>query len=286
MKNKLTKYDLAFLTPGLLVFTIFLLIPLTLSFVYSFTNWNGFGNVMNNVGFRNYKMLLSDSAFWNSFKTTIALTFITTFVGNSLGITIAAIIEPKSKVNNIAKTMIFIPAILSGVVVSFIWSYMTQTNGGIINTMLGWVHIPPIDLYASNQSMTVMVSLVIAWAALGFYTTVYIANISNISEEIYEAAEIDGASPIRTFFSITVPLLQPAIIINVTTAVIWGLKQYDFVKVMIPGTVQTVAVYAVERAFEYNMFGYSSAIIVILLIFTLFISALQIRVTRHKEIDY
>ena len=134
--------------------------------------------------------------------------------------------------------------------------------------------------------MTIMVSLVIAWAALGFYTTVYIANINNISEEIYEAAKIDGASPKKIFFSITVPLLQPAIIINVTTAIIWGLKQYDFVKVMIPGTVQTVAVYAVERAFEYNMFGYSSAIIVTLLIFTLLISALQIQVNRYKEIDY
>ncbi len=286
MKNKLSKYDAAFLAPGLIVFTVFLLIPLTLSFVYSFTNWNGFGSTMKNVGFRNYKMLLTDTYFWVAFKTTIILTLITAIVGNCLGIILAAIIEPKSKVNKFAKTMIFIPAILSGVVVSFIWSYMTQTNGGIINTMLAWVRIPAIDLYASNGSMTVMVSLVIAWAALGFYTTVYIANISNISEEIYEAAEIDGASPKKIFFSITVPLLQPAIIINVTTAIIWGLKQYDFVKVMIPGTVQTVAVYAVERAFEYNMFGYSSAIIVTLLVFTLLISVLQIQVNRYKEIDY
>lgn len=279
-------YDAVFLLPGLLVYVVFMFVPLVLSMVFSFTNWNGINPNFSWVGLSNFLMLMRDTSFRSSLAITAAITVITTVIANVLGIAAAVAVERPGRVFTWSRTLVFIPAILSPVVVSFVWAYMTQTNGGIINTMLGWVRIRPIDLYSSVDIVVVMVSWVISWAALGFYTTVYIASLKSVPREVYEAASIDGARPIQRFFFITLPLMRPAIVINTITAVIWGLKQYDFVKVMVPGYVQTITVYAIERAFEYNMFGYSSAIILVLLILTLAVSATQLSFMNRKEISY
>lgn len=286
MKKKSNWYDIAFLTPGLLVYVIFLVIPLLLSFYYSFTNWNGLSPQVKITGLKNYILISKDPMFLDSLWITLKITIFTTIAVNTIGILTAAILNKPGGILKMGRTIVFIPAILSAVVASFIWSYMTQTNGGIINIILEILHLPIVDFYKSKESMVLMVSGVISWAALGFYTTIYIANMKSIPLDIYEAAEIDGASPLRQFYSMTIPMLRPAIIINSITALIWGLKQYDFVKVMIPGYIQTVTIYAIERAFEYNMFGYSSAVIIVLLFLTLLISLVQMKIMNRKEINY
>ncbi|MBF9016565.1 MULTISPECIES: carbohydrate ABC transporter permease [unclassified Oceanispirochaeta] len=286
MNKKSNWYDIAFVTPGLLVYMIFLVIPLLLSFYYSFTNWNGLSPHVKITGVKNYILISKDPMFLDSLWVTLKITVITALGVNTVGLLTAGVLNKPGGVLKMGRTIVFIPAILSAVVASFIWSYMTQTNGGIINIILKIIHLPSIDFYQSKESMVFMVSGVISWAALGFYTTIYIANMKTIPLDIYEAAEIDGASPLRQFFSMTIPMLRPAIIINSITAIIWGLKQYDFVKVMIPGYIQTVTIYAIERAFEYNMFGYSSAVIIVLLILTLLISLFQMKIMNRKEISY
>ena len=286
MSRKVTKYHLAFLLPGVMVYTIFLIIPLFLSVYYSFTNWNGLSSQVKMVGLKNYLFLTREYMFIQSLLATFAITALTTMGTNFIGILCAVFLQHKGGFFKTGRTVVFIPAILSPVVVSFIWSYMTQMNNGIINILLNGIGLAPIDFYQSQSSIVLMVSAVISWAALGFYTTIYIANLKAIPRDIYESANIDGASPIRQFFAITLPMLKPAIIINTVTALIWGLKQYDFVKIMVPGHIQTVTVYAIERAFEYNMFGYSSAVVVVLLGITLLVSLLQMKIMNRKETAY
>lgn len=278
--------DALFLSPGLLVYITFMLVPLGLSFYYSLTNWSGLSPNLRFVGFRNFAILIREPMFLRSLAVTFWITILTTVGVNVVGIIAAAVLSGNRTVHRFGRTVIFIPAVLSPVVVSFIWSYMTQTNGGIINRLLALLRIPPVDLYSSRGSMVFMVSWVIAWAALGFYTTIYIANLKSIPENLYESAGIDGAGPFRQFLYISLPMLRPAIVINTITALIWGLKQFDFVKVMIPGHIQTVTIYAIERAFEYNLFGYSSAVIMILLAVTLVISLIQMRILRHGSDVY
>ena len=278
--------DVAFLFPGILVYAMFLIVPLSLSFIYSFTNWNGLSPDLRFTGIRNFLLLVREPMFLESLKVTLLITVFTTAGVNIVGIVTAAVLNRDGRLFKLGRTLVFVPAILSPVVVSFMWAHMTQTNGGIINRVLSFINLPPIDLYASTGRIVGMVSGVIAWAALGFYVTIYIANMKSIPGELYEAADIDGAGPYRKFRSITVPMLRPAIIINTMTAMIWGLKQYDFVKVMVPSHIQTVTIYAVERAFEYNMFGYSSAVVMILLIMTLVVSIVQMKIIRKgSDID-
>ena len=286
MKNPENRSNALFLAPGLLIYTVFLIIPLGLSLIYSFTNWNGLNPNMKFIGIRNFLLLAREPMFLESMKVTLLIAVLTTLGVNIFGIIVAAVLERKGRLFQLGRTLVFIPAILSPVVVSFIWSYMTQTNGGIINRILNGVGLSSIDLYSSSLSMVLLVSFVIAWAALGFYVTIYIANLNSVPEELYEAAEIDGAGAFRKFLNVTIPMLRPAIVINTITATIWGLKQYDFVKVMIPGHIQTVTIYAIERAFEYNMFGYSSAVIMVLLVMTLIISVVQMKITEKGSDIY
>ena len=285
-RNKISRPDLFFLAPGISIFVLFIIVPLITCFFYSITNWNGISDTFRYVGLDNFKRLFRDTSFINALKCTFINTVVITFILNVFSIIVAIAIDKPGKFFNLMKTLVFIPAILSPVVCSFIWSYMTQTDGGVINTLLATVGIEGINLFQTEFSSVLVVSFVIAWAAFGFYTTVYIANLKSIPLEVYEAASIDGIKPFQQIWYITVPLLKPAITINTITALIYGLKQFDFFKVMVPGYIQTVAVNAVERAFEYNMFGYSSSIVLVLLFITMLISIIQLRIMRRKEVEY
>lgn len=163
---------------------------------------------------------------------------------------------------------------------------MTQTNGGIINYLFSLVNIPAFDFYKTTMRTTHLVSGVIIWGALGFYTTVYDATLKTIPEELYEAGKVDGANALQRFFRITIPLLTPGITINTILAVTWGLKQYDFVKIMTPGSIQTIAVNAVERAFDYNRLAYASAIVLVLFFASAIISFIQIYLVKKVEVEY
>lgn len=263
-----------------------MVIPILLTFYYSFTNWNGINSSYQFVGLKNFTHLLNDRSFTDAIKTTLIITITTAFFLNVIAIGLAAILDGVGKVYRIGKAGLFIPAILSSVVVSFLWSYMTQTNGGIINYILGIFNIQSYDFYKTTLRTTYLVSGVIVWAALGFYTTVYDATLKTIPEELYEAGRVDGANAFQRFFRITLPLLTPGITINSILAVTWGLKQYDFVKIMTPGSIQTIAVNAVERAFDYNRLAYASAIVLVLFFAIAIISFIQIYLVKKVEVEY
>ncbi|MFD0961624.1 carbohydrate ABC transporter permease [Paenibacillus chungangensis] len=277
--------DIFYLLPGFSIYSIFFLIPIGICLYYSFTNWNGISDSYRFVGLDNFKLLFDDRFFIEALQTTLWMTLLFTLTVNVAGILIAAMLNNRSRAAKYSKTLFFIPAILSSVVVSFIWSYMTQTNGGIINLLLELVNIPPVDMFKTPLTITFMLSFVISWAAIGFYMTIYDTSIKSIPEELYEAAKVDGAGVVRQFFRITLPLLVPGITISSVFAIIFTLKQYDFVKIMTPGNVQTIAVYAVEQAFSYNMIGYSSAIVLALFVMIVIISGLQIFILRKYKVE-
>ncbi len=120
---------------------------------------------------------------------------------------------------------------------------------------------------------------------MGSYTTAYIANLKGITLEMYESAKIDESHASDNSWHLMIPQLTPAITINTVLAVIWGLKQYDFVKVMVPSSIQTITVNAVERAFDYNMLGYSSAIVLYLFFLIIGFSFVQIRFMKQREVS-
>ena len=285
-RRRLDRDNILFLTPGTIIYVLFMIVPILVCFYYSLTNWNGISSTYKFIGLKNFKNILTDSSFWDAVKVTFILTLVSTILQNVFGIFFAVWLNQKEKVYGFCKTIMFLPAILSSVVVSFIWSYMTQGNGGILNTILGYFGIAPLDYFSNDFVTTLTVTFVISWAALGFYITVYDASLKTIPEELYESAKIDGVNSITQFFYITLPMLMPGITISTIFSLIAGMRQYDFVKIMTPLTIETVAVNAISRMTEYNMFGYSVAIVLVLFVVIALISVLQRVLLKSKEVEY
>ena len=148
MKNWKTKLsDFLFLLPGSLIYLIFMVVPIVVCFYYSFTNWDGISPTYKFIGMKNFVNLMTDQAFWDSVKTTLILTAFNVIFVNVFGVLIAVWMDKKEKTYNLCKAVIFIPCVLSSVVVSFIWSYMTQGNGGVINEIIGFFGGGNVDFF-------------------------------------------------------------------------------------------------------------------------------------------
>ena len=286
--NKL--HDFLLVAPGYLIYTVFMIIPLGMCFFYSFTNWDGISKKYKMIGLRNFERLFQDASFFNALKVTLIITVITVLIYNVLGVFLAVILSKKSRICAFAKSAVFVPTVLSSVVVAFIWSYIMQTDGGVINTILGLFGIPPVDFYDTPLHTIVMISVIISWNGLGLFLVIYMATLNTIPQELMEAAEVDGASGFQRFFKITLPLMMPGITINSVLSLAGGLKQYDHVKVITGGgpggATQTITLQAVEKAFVYNRRGYSSAIILVLFILIVIVSVIQISITKKREVEY
>ena len=286
--NKL--HDFLLVAPGYLIYTIFMIIPLGMCFFYSFTNWDGISKNYKLIGLKNFRRLFADADFYNALKVTLIITVITVLIYNVLGVLLAVLLNRKSRASAFAKSAVFVPTVLSSVVVAFIWSYIMQTDGGVINTVLGVFGIAPYDFYATPLRTIVMISVIIAWNGLGLFLVIYVATLNTIPTELMEAAEVDGASGVQRFFKITLPLMMPGITINSILSMAGGLKQYDHVKVITGGgpggATQTITLLSVEKAFEYNRRGYSSAIILVLFVMIVIVSAIQLSITKRREVKY
>ncbi|MCC3372438.1 carbohydrate ABC transporter permease [Cohnella sp. REN36] len=279
------KSAFVFALPGILIYFVFMVVPILLCFYYSFTNWDGISDHYRFNGIKNFTELASDDTFLDALKYTAIFTLITALIYNVFGILIAVILDKKSKVHNFAKSTVFLPVVLSSVVVSFIWSYMTQMDGGIINLVVNAFGLPSIHFYGSKMAILYTVSVAVTWAGLGYFTMVYMAALKTIPEELYEASTIDGAGKTSKFFRITLPLLAPGITINTVLSIVWGFKQYDHMKIMTPGTVQSITMNSIERAFNYNMFSYASAIILVLFVIVIVISVIQLGIMKRFEVS-
>jgi ABC-type sugar transport system permease subunit len=259
-------------------------------FFYSFTNWDGMSPRYRLVGLKNFFDLFNDAAFFNALKVTLVITLLTALIYNVLGIILAAILNDKGKVLGFSRSAIFIPTVLSSVVVAFMWSYIVQTNGGIINLLLEALGLAPVDLFSSPMTTIFMISAVICWNSLGFFVVIYISTLSTIPQEIYEAAKVDGAGWYKRFVHITMPLLAPGITINSILSVAGGLKQYDHVQVITGGgpggATETATLFAVRRAFDYSRRGYSSAAILVLFVIIVILSVVQLTISKKYEVNY
>ena len=282
--------DAMFLAPGLAAYLIFMVIPLFMTFFYSFTDWDGISPTFRMVGMENFRLMWDDRAFWTSLRVTAFFTIVTVAIYNIIGILLAVILYGNTKAKNFAKSALFLPSVLSAVVVSFIWTYMIQPQRGVINVILEMFNISPINFYSSPMMTVFAMSLIVTWNGLGFFVVLYIATLSTIPTELFEAAKIDGANKIKNFFYVTLPLLVPGITICSILSVAGGIRQFDHVRVITGGgpggATRTVSVYAINQAFEFRRRGYSSAIVLIIFLLILLLTVVQLYISKKREVEY
>ena len=281
---------MGFILPSLCGFLIFTLIPVIISLFLSFTKWNfmeGWGAIKF-TGLSNYIRLFSDEWFINSYKNNIIFTAVTVPVLIALGMVMANIINKHIWGGGAVRTMIFIPYIASVVAVCAVWMVLLQPSYGPVNQFLRLLGVenPPGWLADFKWSLP-SIMIIYIWQQVGYYSIVFLSGLKGIPEDVYEAARVDGASSIRQFFSITIPLISPTTFFLTIMGIIGSFKVFDQISVLTqggPGSSSSVMAYYVYRtAFEYFDMGYANtlawALFVLVFVVTLIQWKLQDRFT-------
>lgn len=240
------------------------------------------------TGLSNYIRLFSDEWFINSYKNNIIFTAITVPVLIALGLVMASIINKHIWGGGAVRTMIFIPYIASVVAVCAVWMVLLQPSYGPINQFLRLLGVenPPGWLADFKWSLP-SIMVIYIWQQVGYYSIVFLSGLKGIPEDVYEAARVDGASSIRQFFSITIPLISPTTFFLTIMGIIGSFKVFDQISVLTqggPGSSSSVMAYYVYRtAFEYFDMGYANtlawALFVLVFVVTLIQWKLQDRFT-------
>ena len=283
---------LGFIMPSLIGFLVFTFVPVIISFFLSFCDWNfmrGFEGI-EFTGLKNYIKLFSDDWFLASYKNNIMFTVITVPCLIALGLVIATIMNKYIFGGGAVRTMFFIPYICSVVAVCSVWMVLFQPSYGPINQLLFKLGMenPPKWLADYNWSL-ISIMIVYIWQQVGYYAIVFLAAIKGVPGELYEAASLDGAGAIRSFFNVTVPMVAPTTFFLTIMGIIGSFKVFDQISVLTqggPGNSSSVmAFYVYRTAFEYYDMGYANtlawALFVLIFIVTMVQWKLQDRFTNE-----
>lgn len=260
-------WGVGFILPSFLGFLVFTLIPVIISFFLSFTEWNFLEGVegIKFTGLDNYIKLFQDEWFLASYKNNVVFTLVTVPVCICLGLVIANLIDKYVFCGGIIRVMIFIPYIASVVAVCTVWMVLFQPNYGPINQILRSLGIanPPGWLVDFKWSLP-SIMIIYIWQQIGYHVVVFIAGLKGIPTDVYEAAQIDGASGIRQFFNITVPLVSPTTFFLTIMGIIGSFKVFDHISVLTQGgpgnSTSVMAFYIYRAAFEDYKMGYANTL--------------------------
>jgi raffinose/stachyose/melibiose transport system permease protein len=266
-----------FVAPALIVYTLYVLYPIFTTFIYSFYDWDGMG-VGTYVGLQNYLDLLKDAIFWKSLTNNTWVVLTSVFAQIPLGLIMALMLFAPIKGIKFFSSIYFFPFLMSTVAVGLLWVLMFDPINGMINQLVNVFGFENIAWLSEPNTALFAVLLVIVWQFAPFYMILFKAAIVGIPEELYEAAEIDGASSITKFFHITFPLLMPTIVSSSILAIVGSLKAFDIFYIMTGGGpnhgTELLGTYMFKQAFiNFNM-GYASAIAFVMFFLALLVTIL------------
>jgi len=267
--------------PGILLL-VFTVIPTVAALFLSFTNYNVFSPV-DWVGLANYKQLIHDSNFWSAMKNTLTYWVLVTPALSILSIFLAVLVNRKMKGVSVYRLIYYFPVLVSVVVTAMLWKWMFQEDG-IMNYLLSIFNIAPAKWLTSKSMVMPSLAIVTIWQGLGYYMLFYLAGLQSISEELYEAADLEGAGFWKKQFYITFPLLRPVIFFVVVVSTMSAFKEFTMMLTMTKGgpigSSKTVVYMIYEKAFEQLDMGYASAIS-----FALFLIILVLTLINQKFLD-
>jgi ABC-type sugar transport system permease subunit len=255
------------------LYAAFLLYPILQSVLTSFTDRNPLKPNSSFVGLENYAALFKDTRLIASLGFTLVVVVVVTITANVVGLLFAMLLNRSTRNYRVMRTLIFIPQVLSGVIVAFIWRSILTQNG-LLNSVLQGIGLidRPISWIGTPELATLSICVVVSWMTIAFATVVYTASLQSVPPELYEAARVDGAGALSRFRHVTFPMIAPGMTISVVLCLITTFKLYDVIAVLTGGgpatSTKSTAFYLVTVAFTNNRFGYASAIAILLLVLT------------------
>lgn len=284
-RNPLTPF--LFLVPGLIILGAFIFYPMLHAIWLSFTNYN-IVNDAEFIGLENYQALFEDPLFWKVLGQTLLYLIIVVPALVVLPIFLAILVNKQIKGIGFFRSAYYIPVVTSMVVVGIAWKWV-YADQGVLNYILDSLGIisAPVNWLTSTSTSIFAVMIVTIWKGLGYYMVIYLAGLQSIPDDLYEAADIDGASKWKQIWHITVPLLMPSIMIVTIMSSISAMKVFEEIYVMTGGgplnSSKTLVFYIYQEAFEKLQMGYASAAGVILFLITLIFSIINIKFMNKKE---
>ncbi len=277
-----------FVAPNLAAIAVFMLFPLGFSLYMSFHSWDLF-TAPRFVGLANFSQLITaDPLFLVALRNTVVYAVGTLVPTVLISLVVAALLNRKLKGISIFRTVVFIPLAMSSVVTAVMWQFVFNTDDGLLNTMLGWVGIRPVPWLLDPGWAMVSLCMVSVWKSVPFATVVLLAAMQGVPDDLYEAARIDGASPVRQFVSITLPLIRGALSFVIVISIINAFQAFDQVYVLTGGHggpetgTYVLGIMLFQHAFAFLDFGYASALAWVMFAILLGLTALQLRLTRRN----
>jgi len=288
INKKLSKIGFLFSLPTILFFLFFISIPVIFTIVLTFADWKGYDlNQIKFIGFVNFSEVFRDKIFLKSFLNTAIFVGFTTLFLNLFGFIGAMIIDQKVAGARFLKNTIFLPVLLSPIIIGIMWSRMLDAFG-VINKILqaaGFIKLPILFLGSSKIALyTVIVATL--WQFTGYDMLLYYAGLQGIENHLLEAARIDGATEFKVTTRIIIPTLSPVITITMLLNIIGGFKVFEIVYVMTAGGPnhgsEVLATYLFQQAFRFNNMGFSSVIAMVIVFISLIVSVIRLRVTNRE----
>jgi multiple sugar transport system permease protein/raffinose/stachyose/melibiose transport system permease protein len=259
----------AFLAIPLIMYLIWVIIPIGRTFVYSFSSWDGLSENIDFIGFDNFKMLFGDRIFTTALMNNIKWFIFFIIIPVPVGLAFAMLLDMKLPGSKLFKTLVYLPMTLSFVVIGTMWSWIYEPQYGALNSFLDAIGLDfLITPWLSDPEM-VTFSLIFAaiWRQIPYMMVLFLAGLKNVSQNQVEAAYVDGANAWQRFWNIILPALKPSMIVAVTVSIIDSLRAFDIVFVMTKGgpfhSSTVLANFMYIEAFNNYRMGYGSAIAVI-----------------------
>ncbi|MEH6992570.1 sugar ABC transporter permease [Neobacillus drentensis] len=278
-----------FVGPVLLVFTLVVLIPFFTGIYYAFTDWNGITGTVKWVGLDNFKYLFSeDKQFQQSFMLTTKYTVVSIILTNVIGFGLALLVAQRLKTRNLLRTVFFMPNLIGGLILGFIWQFIFVKGFASIGELTG---IPLFELAWLGDANTAFWGIVIVslWQGAGYIMIIYIAALQNVPQELIEAARIDGANRFQILRHITMPLVAPAVTICLFLTTASSFKVFDANLSLTNGgpfkSTEMLALNIYTEAFVNNRYGIGEAKALIFFIVVAAITVLQVTISKKREVE-
>ncbi|MEI7475237.1 MAG: sugar ABC transporter permease [bacterium] len=276
-----------FLIPALIIFALFFFIPFLESFVLSFLNYNA--DIYNPqwIGLNNYITLINSPIFWKTMLNTFIYVVVAVPLLVILPLIMSIFMSQKLRGISIFRVLAYIPVIVSIVVAGIAWKWLYASNG-LINYFLEMLHLSKLGWLTDPNIALYSVIAVTVWKGLGYYMVIYLSSLISVPKDLYEAADIDGASELHKHLTVSIPHLKPTIALVSIISTISAMKVFVEIYVMTQGgpvnSSKTIVYYIYQRAFENLDLGYASAAGVVLLIIIMALSILNMKYFENERI--
>jgi raffinose/stachyose/melibiose transport system permease protein len=255
---------LLFLPPALLLFTLFVTLPVIEAAFYSFFNWNGYGAPTKVIGFENYQRVLQDPIFYRSLLNNVWVVLVSAFIQVPLALWMALLISDKSKASIVFRAIFFLPYILGEVAAGLIWRYMYDGNYGVVALIFHALGQEPPQVLATEGWAEAALLLVVIWKYFGFHMALFIAGRQSVPDDVLESAQIDGATRRQSTFHIVLPLMKPVVILSMFFSILGSLQFFALIIPLTEGGPSNSTHSAVSYLYTFGIkrmrVGYGSAV--------------------------